>query len=194
MRRGQTEGAWEEESQWGWEFENNRAEIVFDTADGKYYVEGRIQASKKPGVYHLVALLPDAKKTERFTGGVNKSGYLVFRADKVVENRPAEISFRQVARGKRMVMLLQRRVGDTDQYARIAEIGYTRKGSGFAKRSTADLCVVTGGVANSAIEYKGKKYPICCTGCRDAFRDDPEGVLAEHRKRMEAEKKKQEKS
>jgi YHS domain-containing protein len=30
--------------------------------------------------------------------------------------------------------------------------------------------------------YKGKSYPICCSGCRDAFLDDPEKYVKEFEK------------
>jgi YHS domain-containing protein len=26
--------------------------------------------------------------------------------------------------------------------------------------------------------HDGKTYYVCCTGCRDAFQDDPAGILA----------------
>jgi YHS domain-containing protein len=28
------------------------------------------------------------------------------------------------------------------------------------------------------VEYKGKSYPVCCSGCAAAFKDDPERWLA----------------
>ena len=43
--------------------------------------------------------------------------------------------------------------------------------------------MVTGGLGTIEIEHAGKKYYVCCTGCRDLFQDDPEGVLAEYRER-----------
>jgi YHS domain-containing protein len=38
------------------------------------------------------------------------------------------------------------------------------------------------------VEHDGKTYYVCCSGCRDLFNDDPEGVLAEYRERKAAEK------
>ena len=46
---------------------------------------------------------------------------------------------------------------------------------------------VAGQYATLAVEHNGKKYWVCCTGCRDLFRDDPEGVLEEYRQRKAAE-------
>jgi YHS domain-containing protein len=39
------------------------------------------------------------------------------------------------------------------------------------------------------VQYKGKTYYVCCTGCRDAFLDDPEGILEEYAERVAKRKK-----
>ncbi len=49
---------------------------------------------------------------------------------------------------------------------------------------------MTGGAGTIRVSYKGKSYYVCCTGCRDAFNDDPEGILADYRARLEERKKK----
>jgi hypothetical protein len=77
-----------------------------------------------------------------------------------------------------------------DSYARLAEVGSTRKGRSFAKAvASGPECVVTGGLGTIAVEYLGRTYYVCCTGCRDLFREDPERVLAEYRERKAAEGK-----
>jgi YHS domain-containing protein len=38
---------------------------------------------------------------------------------------------------------------------------------------------VSGGKGTMSTVYKGKTYYFCCTGCRDAFNDDPDGIIAE---------------
>jgi hypothetical protein len=102
--------------------------------------------------------------------------------------RPARISVRQVADGKRLLMLYERRIANTDQFVRLAEVGYTREGSGFAKAgSGSPECVVTGGLGTIAVQFEGKTYYVCCTGCRDLFNDDPAGVLADYRARKKKE-------
>jgi YHS domain-containing protein len=42
--------------------------------------------------------------------------------------------------------------------------------------------VVTGGAGTIPVTHKGKTYYVCCTGCRDAFNDDPEGTIAAYEK------------
>jgi hypothetical protein len=35
-------------------------------------------------------------------------------------------------------------------------------------------CIISGGKGTSTVSYHGKSYYVCCSGCRDAFNDDPE--------------------
>ncbi len=89
---------------------------------------------------------------------------------------------------KRLQVLLERRLGETERYLRMAEIGYTRQGSNFGQASVGRECVVTGGAGTIAVTHNGQTYYVCCTGCRDYFNDDPEAVLAEYRAKKVAEK------
>jgi hypothetical protein len=91
-----------------------------------------------------------------------------------------------------MVVLYERRLGD-DVYTRLGEVGATRVGSSFAATAASGPeCVVTGGLGTIAVEYQGKKYFVCCSGCRELFDDDPAAVLADYRQRKTEEKAKRE--
>ena len=39
-------------------------------------------------------------------------------------------------------------------------------------------CVISGGLGTSTVSYHGKTYYVCCSGCRDAFNDDPQTWIA----------------
>ena len=85
---------------------------------------------------------------------------------------------------------LERKSPNSDLFVRLAEVGYTRQGSGFGKGSTQRECVVTGGLGTIAVTHNGQTYYVCCTSCRDYFNESPEKVLAEYAARKEAEKAK----
>ena len=90
---------------------------------------------------------------------------------------------------KRTLVLFERKAGSQNFYSRIAEVGYTREGTRLAESDqTGPECVVTGGVGTIKVSYKGETYWVCCTGCRDAFNDDPEGVLADYKKKLDEKK------
>ena len=72
---------------------------------------------------------------------------------------------------------------------RSGEVGYTREGAKLASSDqTGPECVVSGGVGTIKVSYKGETYFVCCTGCRDAFNDDPETFLTEYKARLEKKK------
>ena len=68
------------------------------------------------------------------------------------------------------------------QFTRLMEIGLTRDGESLgagAASSTSEpaKCIVTGGAASTTVSYRGRTFPICCSGCRDQFNDNPEKYL-----------------
>jgi hypothetical protein len=190
-KRGSNQGAWTEEAQWAWRFPEGRAELVAELTHDKFFSQLQLQAGDQVGQFVLVATPPgagpQAKPVPRRFIGTAADGGLVFTAEQAGDDEPARISLRLVAGGDRMLVLYERRTGGA--YFRLAEVGSTRKGSSFAKNiATGPQCVVTGGLGTIAVEHQGKKYYVCCTGCRDLFKDDPEGVLAEYRQRKAAER------
>ena len=44
-------------------------------------------------------------------------------------------------------------------------------------------CIVTGGLGTMQVSFGGNTYYVCCTGCRDAFNDDPAKIIAEYKAR-----------
>jgi hypothetical protein len=191
-RRASTQGAWTETADWAWKFADGRATLVFESPKAKYYRSGTLVPGDVKDSFELVVRRADDSGEDRFTGRLDDQDQLVLLAAEAGEGSadgPARITIRTVADGDRLLVLYEKRTG-ADRYARLAEVGYTRVGISFAKGSGEPECVVTGGVGTIAVEYRGKKYYVCCTGCRDLFNDDPEGVLAEYRERKAAERKK----
>ena len=190
--RGSDKGACVEKADWAWKFSDKSASLTVQIGDGKYFSTAELHPGKKAGDYLLVAKTADGKGTVHYEGELDKEDKLTLVAKDAPEGMPKRISFRFVAEGARLIVLLEGPSAIGDGYARLAEVGYTRKGSGFGKGSTGPECVVTGGFGSIEVSYKGQKYYVCCTGCRDYFNDSPEEVLAEYKARKEAEKLKKE--
>jgi hypothetical protein len=194
-KRGSNQGAWTEQAAWAWRFDDQRAELVAELTGNKYFSRLRLQPGEAPGQFLLLATpagdaaTVKALPSRRFSGG-KSDGALVFTADKPLDDEPARISLRLVAGGDRMLVLYEKRQS-SGSFVRLAEVGSTRKGSSFARSSAnGPECVVTGGLGTIAVEHEGKKYYVCCGGCRDYFLEKPASVLAEYRERKAEEKKK----
>jgi YHS domain-containing protein len=107
-----------------------------------------------------------------------------------VDEMISRITLRQL-NDKRMLVLYEKRRADQSFYARVGEVGYTREGTRLASSdSSGPECVVTGGEGTIKVMHEGKTYYVCCTGCRDAFNDDPVGILADYRAKLEKKRTK----
>ncbi len=188
-KRGSADGSWQEEADWAWKFDKGGAALTFSAPKAKFFTAGRLLPGEKAGQLRLECLNDEGKVVARYAGTMEENGDLAVLAQEAAEDAPARITFRTVAGGDRLLVLLERRLGDTDRFLRMAEIGYTRKGSNFGQASVERECVVTGGAGTIAVTYDGKIYYVCCTGCRDFFNDDPAGVLSDYKAKQEEAKK-----
>ena len=191
-KRGSNQGPWAESCRWAWHFFQELVELVAQLSDDKYFSRLRLQTGPSEGQFVPLATPKDASPSpnvnasERFTGRL-ASGVLEVVADSAQSDRPARISQRLAAGSDRMLVLLERRVAE-DDFVLLAEVGSTRQGSSFAQKGAAGReCIVTGGLGTIAVQHRGKKYFVCCSGCRDYFLDHADDVLAEYRKRRSLE-------
>ena len=194
-KRGSNQGAWTEQAEWAWHFFDGRAELVATLEPNKYFQRLQVQPGNSADAFVLLGTPGGADSDDaktRFTGQLQE-GVLTAVADDAMGDSPARITVRLIAGGDRMLMLYEKRLAD-DAFGRLAEVGSTRKGSGFAKSAASGPeCVVTGGLGTIAVEHEGKTYYVCCGGCRDLFNDDPAGTLADYRERKAAERSEKEK-
>ena len=64
-------------------------------------------------------------------------------------------------------------------FARHYVVAATREGESLGTAEKKNVCVVTGGLGKIAFSYQGETYYVCCSGCRDAFNDDPAKFVRE---------------
>jgi hypothetical protein len=86
---------------------------------------------------------------------------------------------------------LTRRPVTGKQYGPLDVIRQQRVGTSFAVADSDNpgpKCIISGGLGSMSVTYKGKSYPVCCSGCAAAFNDDPEKWLAKLAAREKAKK------
>lgn len=188
-KRGATAGAWVERASAGWDFSAERPRLTMAIEDGKHLRSAELHPPGRPDrPFTLRATLADGRSLE-FAGQADAAGAWTFTAPEPLAEQPARISWKFVAEGARLVMLLEARAPGAERYYRLAEVGYTRQGARFAAADGNPECVVTGGYGSVTVEHRGMTYYVCCGGCRELFESDPERVLADYRARQ-AEKRK----
>ncbi|MGH7199904.1 MAG: hypothetical protein ACREJB_04825 [Planctomycetaceae bacterium] len=186
-KRGSNQGAWAETAEWIWDFSGDEAAIHYDVADGKLLQSARLTWDPKSRNFQLTATLPD-DATRTYTGRLDEKRNLVLESPVDDEGQVHRVTITRLNE-KRSLVLFETRGERQSFYRRVAQVGYTREGQSLAiEGANGPECVVTGGLGTIPVSYKGQTYYVCCTGCQQAFEDDPEGILAEYRAKQ-AEKK-----
>ncbi len=171
---------WPETHSWAWKFSKGtpvgmtvaieggkvftKGDLTFDAAKKKYTIKA-VDASGKPATY---------------VGGLSKDGKsFVFDRSESTADGKERLTVRP--NGIRYVMTFDHQAPGAPQYKKAIETGLTKEGESFAAGGGgADLpkCILTGGSASMTVTYNGKSYPVCCTGCRDEFNENPEKYAA----------------
>jgi hypothetical protein len=179
-QRGSTKDSWVEEASWSWSFAAQGPSLVAKLPKAKYFQALELVAADKDRSFTLLATPAGGGGPIRYSGQLDDHGQLVLVAESPPAAGPARVSFRFTAANDRLLLLLEKPGQTAGSFTRLAEVGYTRQGSGFGKVASGRECVVTGGLGTIEVTHAGKTYYVCCTGCRDYFNENPEKVLAEH--------------
>lgn len=179
-KRGSSRGAWSEKSAWVWDFKTEPA-LVGTVEKGKLAKSARLTWDAKPGEYVLTLTAPDQSKHEY--RGTLADDTLTLTTATETEKQQITVRF---PNDKRSVILFEEQRGSATVFSRVAEVGYTRKGESIAVAGGGPECIVTGGKGTMRVTFNGNTYYVCCTGCEQAFNDDPAGVIKEYQRKLAA--------
>lgn len=184
-KRGSNVGAWKEAIDTAWDLKKDQTGIRWSAKDSTQWKSVWL-SSPRENEFVLKATLADDTVRE-YRGKLEKDRLTMETAP--VDGQDVHRATITFLNENRWTLLLERRGGQQTFYQRIAEIGYQREGTRLAVGTTSGPeCVVTGGLGTIAVQHAGKTYYVCCTGCRDAFNDDPEGILKAYAERKAAKK------
>lgn len=187
-QRNSTKGAWTEKAAWVWDLRKDAVGLRYEIQDGQALQSALLTYNLEAKQYVLTATLPD--KSERIYRGQIENKKLVLVSEKDATDKIHRLTLTRLNE-KRTLILLEQRPAEAERYTRVVEIGYTREGTSLATEGgDGPECVVTGGKGTIQVSHQGKTYWVCCTGCRDAFNDDPEGILKEFAEKVAARKAK----
>jgi hypothetical protein len=92
------------------------------------------------------------------------------------------------AEGVRFVYRFARKEDGKTLYKKEYAVACTKEGESLAAKEKKAECVVSGGLGTIAVGYKGETFYVCCTGCRDAFNENPEKYVAEYKAKKAGKK------
>jgi YHS domain-containing protein len=168
---------WPETHMWAWKFaKGSPIGMSIELKGGKTVSKGELRFDAAKHEYRLEGVDP-AGKAVAFAGVMDKAGkaLVLSRIGSTPEGKE-RLTIRPNSNRIRYQMLFDRQEPGAPQFKNVVDVGLTKEGESFAAGgSAADLpkCIVTGGAATLNVVYEGKSYPLCCTGCRDEFNDNP---------------------
>jgi hypothetical protein len=165
---------WAETLEWSWRFKGDDVWMTWKLKDGKVFKSAEIRFVPDKKNYQVTAV--DAKDQKLvFEGNVdekNKESFTALRVDPTSkETQRLKIN---VIDGVRMNMIVSHAGEGKKLFTEDYKIGYNMEGASLGAAAKKLECIVSGGLGTGSVSYKGVSYPICCSGCRDAFNENPE--------------------
>jgi YHS domain-containing protein len=186
-REEKQKGFWIETIRWEWQFKGNDAWLVARFEKGKYFTHAELHPLPEKDRFRLVAVTSGTEKLT-FEGKLADGRLTVEREEpKSGEMQRLVFSF---PNDKRFLYAFEVRDKDRTTFTRKYRVGATREGVAFAgPGDNTPECIVSGGKGTMPVTYQGKTYYVCCSGCRDAFKDDPEKYIKEYEEKKAKERK-----
>lgn len=174
-------GAWAETTAWVWQFKEADAWLAVTFEKGKYFTKGELRFTpEKDQVRYTLKLTASDKSTATFVGTLAEKDKLLTLAR--TDNPAGEeqrLVFSLLHANRHLYRLETRPAGSAVAFTKKWQVGATKEGVPFADVGKGPECIVSGGLGTMKVSYKGKDYWVCCSGCRDAFKDDPEKYIKE---------------
>jgi YHS domain-containing protein len=185
-REQRDRGFWQETIAWQWQFKGADVWLRADLDKGKWYSRLELRYLPRKELYQVKAFTPD-KQEITFEGKLDKKR-LIVRRDDAKSKQTQQLVF-SLLHANRYLYRYETKPSDGTSFTAVFQVGATKLGESFAVEEEGPECIVSGGRGKIPVMYKGTTYYVCCSGCRDAFKDEPEKYIKEY----EENKKKKEK-
>ena len=175
-------GHWTETVAWEWQFKGNDAWLKLDVAKGKHFTGGELRSAGDE--FELVMTMASKEKLA-YRGKLKDKQLALERA--IPESKLVERLTFSLLHENRITYRLETRTSTGTTLTRKYLVGLTKEGVAFADVGPSEReCIVSGGRGTIAVSHNGKTYYVCCSGCRDEFKESPEKYVKE----WEAKRKK----
>ncbi len=175
-RTERLKGFWVENVAWKWQFKGDDAWLRADFSQSKHYASAELRYLPATEKFRLTLTTTD-KKPIVFEGTRQEKKLILERQDEVTGDTQ-RLTFHLLHAERHLVRYEVLPAGKT-RFVGQWQLGATKQGVPFATTQAMRECIVSGGLGTMAVMYKGETYYVCCSGCRDAFNEEPEKYVRE---------------
>jgi hypothetical protein len=162
---------WKEALEWCWRFKGDDAWLSLRVSGGKYAHGGEVRYL--PATKQYALRLTDAKKQVVEFAGKLEKGYLTFERTESATGETQQLVMNTAADGVRFVYRYAVRPPGRTIFSKVYQVGASKDGESLAASAQKNECIVTGGLGTIPVTYMGETFYVCCSGCRDAFNEEP---------------------
>ena len=179
---------WSETIEWSWKYKGDDGWLIFKIKDGKFLKGGELRFLPDQKLYQLTAV--DAKDQKLvYEGKIEKEYLTLFRTDEKTKERQRVQMF-NAGDG----VIFNYRVSTAKEGAKLFpeyEVKARLDADSWPPTfiNNKRVCVVSGGHGTMLVNFKGQNYFVCCSGCRDAFQENPEKWIKEYETNNKKDKK-----
>jgi hypothetical protein len=180
--------SWKESASWSWRFKGKDVWLSVEMPDSKIFKGGEMRFLSDKGKYQLT-MTDKSNAKAAYLGELKKNTLTLERIHPETKD-VEQVKINSAGGGVRLIYTFSVKPADRTLYSKQYQISYTKEGEAFgvAAGRKGPECVVTGGLGTIAVSFSGVTYYVCCTGCRDAFNENPAKILAEYKARKAAGK------
>jgi hypothetical protein len=174
---------WKETINVGWKFKGDDAWLALEFKNGKYFKTGDLRYLPEKSKFELT-VTDMADKKLVFEGAV-KNDVLTFERVDPTSKETQLLVMSTLGEGVRFIYRYNTKADGSTLIKKVYEVAATRDGQSFAAaKEKKAVCVVSGGLGTSSVSYKGETFYVCCSGCAEAFKENPEKYIAEFKAKM----------
>lgn len=176
-REEKQKGFWTETVAWEWQFKAKDTWLAVTFDKGKHFTKWELRYQPDKATYQLTATTPD-KKTLTFTGPLTstKQSGQVLTLDRTEDGETQRLVV-TLLHNNRFLYRYETKPTAATTFTKKYQVGATKEGESFADVPKGPECIVSGGKGSIAVSHNGKTYYVCCSGCRDEFKADPEKYI-----------------
>lgn len=180
LKPGPRDPIWGETVQWNWRFKGDACWLTIDFTGGRFLKSAEVHYLLDKKKYQLIGTPVEGKDKLVFLGGL-QDDKLVFERSDPVTKQVQRIRMNTAADGIRFIYFVERRTGTITRMEYMLES--TKIGESLASKEKRPECVVSGGLGTMPVSYNGESFYVCCSGCAEAFKENPKKYVDEFKAR-----------
>ncbi|HEV3256325.1 MAG TPA: YHS domain-containing protein [Gemmataceae bacterium] len=169
---------WRETINWRWGFKGDDAWLVVKIKNGQYFKRGTLRYLTDKKRYQLTLITTAAKK-QVFEGTLEDDVLALERLDPD-KKETQRLKMNLAGDGARFVYRYEHRPRGSTLFYKDYQVGCSKEGESLTAKEKKIECVVSGGLGKIPVSYKGVTYYVCCSGCKDAFEENPAKYVKEY--------------